>query len=372
METGRNHFGAEGWIWLFYLLGITYVALAVGRAIYIVPGSESILIGMVDFLLVGAPGVMLLYGGYRLLQTDIDPETYSRIAIWCLGGFSITLGIVELLRFEPGVTIHYPRWTLTLPTPLGTLGGFLIGVYDARSITQAQQLQQQRQQLQQHQRELHQQSEQLQRQNARLDNFASLLAHELRNPLSIARIYLQQAVDGDRDASEEVEKALTRIGEMVEVILVIARGENANINREEVALASIAEEAWADLEVPNAELVVATDQTISVDPIHLRHLLENLFTNAVEHGDGSVTVRIGSLPSGFYIEDDGPGIPEDEREQIFDAGYTTGGTGFGLVFVAELAETYNWNYSVTESGDGGARFEFTDVDRTSLKQTHKQ
>ncbi|MFC4449989.1 ATP-binding protein [Halorussus aquaticus] len=102
--------------------------------------------------------------------------------------------------------------------------------------------------------------------------------------------------------------------------------------------------------------------------IHFRHLLENLFTNAVEHADGCVTVRVGGLPSGFYVEDDGPGIPEAEREQVFEAGYTTDGIGFGLVFVAELADTYGWEYAITDGPDGGARFEFTGVDLVSATE----
>ncbi|WP_435181445.1 copper transporter [Halorussus sp. AFM4] len=370
MGPGWDHQSLVSSTRMFYLFGTIYILAAIGRAFYVVTSSEALLTGIIDFLFVGGPGFVLLYGGYRLPQTDIHPKTYSRISLWCLGGFGVTLVLVELLRLEPGVIFRYPRWALTLSTSLGTASGFLIGVYDARGITRAAQLRNQRQQLQQQQQQLHQQSQKLQRQNARLENFASLLAHELRNPLSTAKIYLRQVSEGDQTAVEEVDTALTRIEEMVEVILVIARGEDADIDREEVTLASVAEDTWADLEVPTADLVVETDQTLLVDPVHLQHLLENLFTNAVEHADGSVTIRIGDLPSGFYVEDTGPGIPEEDRDRIFDAGYTTGGIGFGLMFVAELAEAYGWNYMVSESADGGARFEFTDIDSTNPKKTH--
>ena len=369
MGQGRNRLRSVGWNRVFYLLGGIYVVLAVGRALYVVSGSKALSTGLIDFLLVGAPGLVLLYGGYRLPEMEIDPETYTRIAGWCLGGFAVTLGLVELLRFEPGVVIRYPRWSLTLTTSIGTASGFLVGAYDARGRTQSRQLRRQRRQLRRQQEELREQSEELQRQNSLLDNFASLLAHELRNPLSVARIYLGSAVEGDRDAAEELETALTRIEEMVEIILVITRGEDADIDREAVALAKVAEAAWVDLDVSNAELAAETDLTLLADPIHLRHLLENLFTNAVEHADGSVTIRVGDLDGGFYVEDDGPGIPEAERERIFDAGYTTGGTGFGLMFVAELAETYGWDYSITDGESGGARFEFTDVDRLCKTET---
>jgi signal transduction histidine kinase len=69
---------------------------------------------------------------------------------------------------------------------------------------------------------------------------------------------------------------------------------------------------------------------------------------------------------GFYVADDGPGIPEEDRDAIFDEGYTTaadnGETGLGLAFVQKLAEVYDWECAVTDSDDGGARVEFRDVE----------
>lgn len=368
MGLGGNRLPSAGWVYLFTLFGGIYIAVAIGRTVHVVTGSQLLLTGAIDFLLVGGPGLVLLYGGHRLPRTGIAPDTYRRIGGWCLLGFGLTLGFIELLRLEPGVIFRYPRWSLTLATSLGTATGFLIGMYDARNLTQSRQLRRQHRQLQQQQQELKRRREELQRQNERLDNFASLLAHELRNPLSVARIYLRKVMAGDESAGEEVEQALVRIGEIVDVLLVIAQGEDADFDREVVALSEIAEETWRDLDVPDADLVVQSDQTLLGDAVHFRHLLENLFTNATEHADESVTIRVGSLSSGFYVEDDGPGIPEDERADIFKAGYTTGGTGFGLVFVAELAEVYDWHYTVTESPDGGARFEFTGIDQPSTTE----
>jgi signal transduction histidine kinase len=89
--------------------------------------------------------------------------------------------------------------------------------------------------------------------------------------------------------------------------------------------------------------------------------LENLFRNSVEHGGSTVTVTMGSLPgeSGFYIEDDGPGVPPDDRTDVFENGYTTeeNGTGFGLSIVQTIFEAHGWNVSLTEGTEGGARIE---------------
>ncbi|NEU56325.1 ATP-binding protein [Halorussus sp. MSC15.2] len=219
-----------------------------------------------------------------------------------------------------------------------------------------------------------------QRQNERLESFAGMVAHELRNPLHIAQLYHERASDGDEAAAEEVATALERIEEIIDVVLVTARSEDSVIDWEAVELADAATEAWANVTAGESKLAVETDLTVESDPIHLQHLLQNLFKNAVEHGstsprsqvhedavehtDSGVTVTVGRLPSGFYVADDGPGIPPEERATVFDAGYTTdeGGIGLGLTFVKQLADTYDWECRVTESDAGGTRFEFTGVD----------
>jgi len=209
----------------------------------------------------------------------------------------------------------------------------------------------------------------LERQNDRLESFASMLAHEFRNPLAIAQIYLQTARDGDESAFDDVADALDRMEEMIDVLLIMTRGGGSVVAPETVALGEVATEAWSDLSVGANRLVVESDLLLRAERHHLQHLLANLFRNAAEHGstdgDGS-TVRVGELgdAEGFYVEDDGPGVPEAERERVFEAGYTTdaNGIGLGLTFIAQLADAYGWAYALTEGVDGGARFEFTNVD----------
>jgi signal transduction histidine kinase len=73
---------------------------------------------------------------------------------------------------------------------------------------------------------------------------------------------------------------------------------------------------------------------------------------------------VGRLDNGFFVEDDGPGIPEEMREKVFEAGYSSEeeGTGLGLSIVGTIAEAHGWTVSVTEGREGGARFELTGVD----------
>jgi len=76
-----------------------------------------------------------------------------------------------------------------------------------------------------------------------------------------------------------------------------------------------------------------------------------------------VKIRIGTLDSGFYLADDGPGIPADEREAVFESGYTTSedGTGLGLRIVKRIVEAHGWEIESTNSASGGAGFEITGV-----------
>lgn len=203
-----------------------------------------------------------------------------------------------------------------------------------------------------------------QHQHDRLDSFAGMVAHELRNPVQIAQLYQQRAAEGDQAAAEQVATALDRIEELIDVVLVTARGADSLGDKEPVSVADAATETWADVRIDDAELVIETDRIIEADPVHFQHLLENLFANAIEHGGPDVTVRVGDLPTGFYVADDGSGIPKEKRGLVFEAGYTTddGGTGLGLTFITQLADAYGWDYHVTESDDGGARFEFTGVE----------
>ena len=99
------------------------------------------------------------------------------------------------------------------------------------------------------------------------------------------------------------------------------------------------------------------------DRSRLKQLLENLFRNAVAHNGDDVHVTVGDTADGFYVADDGVGVPPDDRDRIFESGYTTDadGCGLGLPIVRDIADAHGWDVTVAESTAGGARFEFTGV-----------
>jgi PAS domain S-box-containing protein len=210
-------------------------------------------------------------------------------------------------------------------------------------------------------RELEERAGELARQNERLDQFASVVSHDLRNPLSVAqgRLDLARATD-DEEHYRAVERAHDRIEELVDGLLTLARRGERKDDPVPVDLGNAAEQAWRTVETGELELVVDADRTVKADPERLRQLLENLFTNAVEHADGATAVTIQEVEDGFAVADDGHGIPSGDREAILESGHTGSetGTGLGLAIVDTIVDAHGWTVSIGESDAGGARFEF--------------
>ena len=204
----------------------------------------------------------------------------------------------------------------------------------------------------------------LRRQNERLDQFASVVSHDLRNPLNVASGYLELSREsGDEDHLDQVSAALERMDALVEDLLRLAREGRDVGETAPVELAEVAETAWSHVHTGEATLRVETESTVDADRDRLVELFENLYRNAVEHAGEAPTVTVTDIEAGgrwqgFAVTDDGPGI--DPNIDPFETGTTTSeeGTGFGLAIVKSIAEAHGWSVSVTESESGGARFEF--------------
>ncbi|EMA46297.1 hybrid sensor histidine kinase/response regulator [Halococcus saccharolyticus] len=257
----------------------------------------------------------------------------------------------------------------------------------------------------------------LERQNERLEEFASVVSHDLRNPLGLARGRLELAhEEHPSEHHDDIQWALSRMDSLIEDLLALARQGEVVDETTTVSLATIAEAAWMEIDDETASFVHDDLGEIEADPDRLQRLFGNLFRNAVEHGstsprshdredavehgstsprsrthedtvehsstssrseagdaiehgsmsrqaspdDGSsVTVRVERLPDGgFAVADDGPGIPDDESDRVFESGYSTGeGTGLGLAIVRTIAEAHGWQVLITKSDTGGARIE---------------
>ncbi|ACV12040.1 response regulator receiver sensor signal transduction histidine kinase [Halorhabdus utahensis DSM 12940] len=213
--------------------------------------------------------------------------------------------------------------------------------------------------------ERHRQEAQLRLQNERLEEFTSVVSHDLRNPLNVAHARVNILRDeADNDHLETASRALDRMEALIEDLLTLAQQGRAIDDLSTVRLDVVAEDCRENVDTSDADVIVDTDATVRADGSRLQELLGNLLRNSIEHGGAAVTITLGDLADGFYVADDGPGISADDREQVFEMGYSTseGGTGFGLMIVEGIAEAHGWDVRVTESEAGGARFEITSVD----------
>jgi signal transduction histidine kinase len=262
-----------------------------------------------------------------------------------------------------------------------------------------------------------QQEHALRVQNDRLEEFVSMVSHDLRNPLTVADGHLELArKTGDDDHLAGLADALDRMDTLIDDLLTLAEQGYVVENRTRLDLGSLAEQAWGNVQTENAAL--RTEGTVAIfgDESRLLQVLENLFRNAVEHGstssrpkaddavehgstgnrnaarsddavehgtsttdspdeqdadDPAVTVHVGPLGSlhtstrvsdtdytdGFYVADDGPGIPADDPSMVFESGHSTDSTGLGLAIVERIVEAHGWEIDAGESAQRGARFE---------------
>jgi len=220
-------------------------------------------------------------------------------------------------------------------------------------------------------RELEARTRELRREKERSEVFGSAVSHDMRNPLNVASGHLSLAREryGDDENLAAVASALDRMEAITEDVLTIAR-EGATVEEtERIRLAAVAEDCWSNVDTGEASLQTGDESfAFAADPRRLRHVVENLFRNAVEHAGPAPAIEVGRLDAddgaGFYVADDGPGVDPERREDVFDPGYSTAddGTGFGLAIVREMAVAHGWSVSVTASAAGGARFEFVGVE----------
>ncbi|MDB2225993.1 PAS domain S-box protein [Halorubrum ezzemoulense] len=215
----------------------------------------------------------------------------------------------------------------------------------------------------------HKQYEQeLEAQNERLEEFASIVSHDLRNPLGVAEGHIKLAEGGDENGHPaKALDAIARSQALIDDLLTLAREGDQVDEVEAVDLGELAKKSWQSTETAQATLNVDESELIEADRDRLREIFENLYRNAVEHGGDDVTVHVGAMEDGFCVADTGSGIPESARDEIFEAGYSTAddGTGFGLRIVEQIAKAHGWEVSVTESTEGGARFEITGIRKLS-------
>ena len=191
---------------------------------------------------------------------------------------------------------------------------------------------------------------------------AHVVSHDLRNPLDVAAAHLELARD-ERDGEhlQRVAEAHERMEQIIRDVLTLARGERAISPSEGVDLGAVVTDAWESVAADDVELSVCDVPTATADRPRVERLVENLLRNAVDHAGPAPTIRADGLAddAGFYVADDGDGVPSDIRETVFEPGYTESGdgTGLGLAIVRRIAAAHGWQVRLADSDAGGARVE---------------
>lgn len=234
---------------------------------------------------------------------------------------------------------------------IGSLMGWLVGIERARTHEKYEQ-------KLDHYREHRKQAE-------RLEHLASILAHDIRNPLNVAQGRLEMANEtGGERHYMAARRAIDRIDSIISESVVLAQEGRVRNQLEATSLADVAHVAWEVIAADKVDLIIEENGTIVADSNSLQHVFENLFINAISHGGETLSeIRVGRTTLGFYVEDDGVGLEGSYTQDIFAPGMSTepNGTGLGLTIVETIADSHDWTVSVKPQTDGGARFEFENV-----------
>lgn len=221
----------------------------------------------------------------------------------------------------------------------------------------------------------------LRRKHDRLETFRSVVSHDLRTPLSAAEGYLDFVRSDDPNDADElldrVEDSLDRLGAYLTDLNTLEQQGKPVEDFEWIEVADVAETTWDRTQTGTATLEITANRSVRANRSRLVEAFRNVYENSVVHGasddgkradtaasdDGGVTVTVGDLEDGFYIEDNGTGIDGDGYGGLFEAGVSTAAsaTGLGLAIVAEIAAAHRWDVSAAESPEGGVRVSFTGV-----------
>jgi two-component system OmpR family sensor kinase len=222
--------------------------------------------------------------------------------------------------------------------------------------------------------------------------FIADASHELRTPLTVIRGQLEVLAAQPSPSGAEVRRVerlvqseIARISRLVDDLLLLANAEQTQFLRtESIDLAPYVHEQWDAMSLlarRHFELGPVPVGTLKADPDRLAQALRNLVANAIEHtseGMGLVRMRVERGRRGhiiFIVEDDGPGIPADQRERVFDRFHRTdagrdrasGGAGLGLAIVRAIAEAHAGGVAAGRSVEGGASVELDLPGFTALR-----
>lgn len=200
--------------------------------------------------------------------------------------------------------------------------------------------------------------------------FLGFAAHELRTPIAVLRSKVESSENAE---TRSLAGDIQRLATLAEQLLDLQRMENHK-RRERFDLAALVRETVAELAplmIANSKTVaveVATSEPVLGDPAAIERVVMNLVQNAAQHGGQHIIVRVRGV--GFEVEDDGPGIPPDGRERIFEPFYrlrpSATGSGLGLSLVKEVIARHSGQVHLLDAPGGGT------IVRVELRAGHPE
>ncbi|MDZ7850784.1 MAG: PAS domain S-box protein [Halodesulfurarchaeum sp.] len=209
--------------------------------------------------------------------------------------------------------------------------------------------------------------------NARLEEFATIVTQDLRNPLTVAKGWTRMVRETHSfENLEKIETSLDRMDEIIEYTLTLAHEGDGIGHLSSVDLNDVIRESWLAVDPQLATLESNIDLTVRGDYGRLSYLFRTLFQRSADLGEPELTVTVDALPvgSGFFVAFDGPELQLDDR----GLGVTSSHLGrseaedFDLMAVRRIADAHGWKLRLGESEAGGAKFEFRGVETNSKQE----
>mgnify|MGYP000739380820 CR=1 FL=1 len=310
------------------------------------------------------PGVVgLLTGSVYLSRSSLSPGQQFRVLKWSVAGAAgfLLVNAVLILTMPPAnllIVVGWARWSLSI----GAGGGFLVGYYEARAVQRA--VKAERASVQARESE---------ERREMLDYLNSLLRHEVLNTAAVISGYadlLKQRSSEDDPAYEYldiIERQATELTGTTKDVRLLLQSLEEGTDLGPVDLTDVLAEELDKLEdrygYAETEAELPEQVYVRADEL-LKRVFSNLLNNAVEHNESGhphVTVSVSPSPDSVEVRvaDNGPGIPEAERDLLFAT--TTGKTdhGIGLTIVARLVDRYGGSVELTDTGPEGTVFTVT-------------
>ncbi|GGJ12388.1 hypothetical protein GCM10008995_22830 [Halobellus salinus] len=329
--------------------------LAAGAVLFVAAvshhGQELSVLGvsagpLAALFLDGPPALGLAYAGYWLFRSELPPWGTWKTVVWSLSGTLLLVGVMSatfLVRLSEGRTVAEPVFPLLIAAEAGGIAGLAAGYYNVQARTDAR------------------------RSRTTTNALAfinDLIRHDLRNDLTVIRGHADLLSDSPGDGGgnpavviEKTDEALSRI-ETSRVIADTLIGDPAfepvdlvPVVTELAARASNTATVTVETDLPDSAVVTANSG--------VRSVVDNLLENAVEHNDGddpqvAVVVTAGAGVVRLTVADNGPGIPDDRKDTVFEPG--TDGSGGGLSLVYTLVTGYGGDVWIEDADPRGTRF----------------